>query len=96
MTLYKTRKTVDQTQGGLQYQHQMSENDDLSVMMYAGIRETTQYQSILASVQANPKHPGGVIDLTRHYQHIDTRWNHCDTLFSVPVTLTGGLSTMKP
>ncbi|MCG7387113.1 TonB-dependent receptor PqqU [Pantoea sp. ACRSB] len=91
VTLYNTRKTVDQTQGGLHYQRQMSENDDLSVMMYAGIRETTQYQSIPKSVQLNPKHPGGVIDLTRHYQGIDTRWTHRDTLFSVPVTLTGGL-----
>ncbi|ORN03098.1 TonB-dependent receptor [Pantoea septica] len=91
VTLYNTRKTVDQTQGGLHYQRQMGENDDLSVMMYAGIRETTQYQSILKNVQLRPKHPGGVIDLTRHYQGIDTRWTHRDSLFSVPVTLTGGL-----
>jgi len=91
VTLYNTRKTVDQTQGGLHYQRQMGENDDLSVMMYAGIRETTQYQSIPKTVQLSPKHPGGVIDLTRHYQGIDTRWTHRDSLFSVPVTLTGGL-----
>ncbi|WP_276726427.1 TonB-dependent receptor PqqU [Pantoea septica] len=91
VTLYNTRKTVDQTQGGLHYQRQMGENDDLSVMMYAGIRETTQYQSIPKKVQLSPKHPGGVIDLTRHYQGIDTRWTHRDSLFSVPVTLTGGL-----
>lgn len=91
VTLYNTRKTVDQTQGGLHYQRQMGENDDLSVMMYAGIRETTQYQSIPKSVQSSANHPGGVIDLTRRYQGIDTRWTHRDTLFSVPVTLTGGL-----
>lgn len=91
VTLYNTRKTVDQTQGGLHYQRQMGENDDLSVMMYAGIRETTQYQSIPKNVQLSPKHPGGVIDLMRHYQGIDTRWTHRDSLFSVPVTLTGGL-----
>lgn len=91
VTLYNTRKTVDQTQGGLHYQRQMSENDDLSVMIYAGIRETTQFQSIPASVQGNPAHPGGVIDLTRHYQGIDMRWTHRDTLFTLPVTFTGGL-----
>ena len=56
--LYNTRKTVDQTQGGLRYQRQMSENDDLSVMLYAGMRETTQFQSIPAAVQRNPSHPG--------------------------------------
>lgn len=91
VTLYNTRKTVDQTQGGLHYQRQIGENDDLSVMMYAGIRETTQFQSIPASVQSNPSHPGGVIDLTRHYQGIDTRWTHRDTLLTLPVTFTGGL-----
>lgn len=91
VSLYNTRKTVDQTQGGLHYQRQMGENDDLSVMMYAGIRETTQYQSIPASVQSSASHPGGVISLTRHYQGIDTRWTHRDALFSIPVTLTGGL-----
>jgi iron complex outermembrane receptor protein len=91
VSLYDTRKTVDQTQGGLHYQRQMSENDDLSIMMYAGMRETTQFQSIPASVQSNPAHPGGVISLTRHYQGVDTRWTHRDALFSIPVTLTGGL-----
>jgi iron complex outermembrane receptor protein len=91
VTLYNARKTVDQTQGGLHYQRQMSENDDLSVMMYAGVRETTQYQSIPASSQSNPAHPGGVISLTRHYQGIDTRWTHRDTLFTIPLTITGGL-----
>ncbi|WP_313683517.1 TonB-dependent receptor PqqU [Pantoea sp.] len=91
VTLYNARKTVDQTQGGLHYQRQMSENDDLSVMMYAGVRETTQYQSIPASAQTNAAHPGGVISLTRHYQGIDTRWTHRDTLFSIPLTVTGGL-----
>lgn len=90
--LYNARKTVDQTQAGLHYQRQMSDSDDLSVMMYAGERETTQYQSIPANKQIETKgHPGGVISLARHYQGIDTRWTHRNTLFTVPVTLTGGL-----
>ena len=89
--LYNARKTVDQTQAGLHYQRQMSENDDLSVMMYAGERETTQYQSIPKSVQSNAGHAGGVISLSRHYQGVDTRWTHRDALFSVPLTLTAGL-----
>ncbi|WP_200902262.1 TonB-dependent receptor PqqU [Pantoea sp. RIT-PI-b] len=91
VTLYDARKTVDQTQAGLHYQRQMSENDDLSVMMYAGERETTQYQSIPRATQLNPGYPGGVISLSRHYQGIDTRWTHRDALFTIPVTLTGGL-----
>ncbi|MRS21243.1 TonB-dependent siderophore receptor [Enterobacteriaceae bacterium RIT692] len=91
VTLYDARKTVDQTQAGLHYQRQMSENDDLSVMMYAGERETTQYQSIPKSAQQGVGNAGGVIALSRHYQGIDTRWTHRDALFTIPVTFTGGL-----
>ncbi len=89
--LYNARKTVDQTQAGLHYQRQIGENDDLSVMMYAGERETTQYQSIPKATQQRAGYPGGVISLARHYQGIDTRWTHRDALFSVPLTLTAGL-----
>ncbi len=83
---YNTR----QTQAGLRYERQLSAQDDLSVMMYAGERETTQFQSIPRAPQLKPSHAGGVIDLTRHYQGIDTRLTHRGELL-VPVTLTAGL-----
>ena len=70
---YNTRKNTRQTQAGLRYERQLSAQDDLSVMMYAGERETTQFQSIPRAPQLKPSHAGGVIDLTRHYQGIDTR-----------------------
>lgn len=88
---YNMRKTIKQTQAGLRYERQLSEHDDLSVMMYAGERETTQYQSIPRAPQLNPTHAGGVIDLSRHYQGIDTRWTHRGEL-GVPVTFTTGLN----
>ena len=89
---YNTRKTIKQTQAGIRYDRQLSEQDDLSVMMYAGEREMTQYQSIPASTQReNPAHSGGVIDMQRHYQGIDTRWTHRGELL-VPVTFTTGLN----
>ncbi|HCI5467452.1 TPA: TonB-dependent receptor [Klebsiella quasipneumoniae] len=87
---YNTRKNTRQTQAGLRYERQLSAQDDLSVMMYAGERETTQYQSIPRAPQLKPSHAGGVIDLTRHYQGIDTRLTHRGELL-VPVTLTAGL-----
>lgn len=90
VSLYNARKTVDQTQAGLHYERSMSPNDDLSVMAYAGIREMTQYQSIPYKAQSN-KNKYGVIDLTRHYQGVDTRWTHRDTLFTLPVSATVGL-----
>ncbi len=87
---YNTRKNTRQTQAGLRYERQLSAQDDLSVMMYAGERETTQFQSIPRAPQLKPSHAGGVIDLTRHYQGIDTRLTHRGELL-VPVTLTSGL-----
>ena len=87
---YNTRKNSRQTQAGLRYERQLSAQDDLSVMMYAGERETTQFQSIPRAPQLKPSHAGGVIDLTRHYQGIDTRLTHRGELL-VPVTLTAGL-----
>lgn len=87
---YNTRKNTRQIQAGLRYERQLSAQDDLSVMMYAGERETTQFQSIPRAPQLKPSHAGGVIDLTRHYQGIDTRLTHRGELL-VPVTLTAGL-----
>ncbi|HBS7497264.1 TPA: TonB-dependent receptor [Klebsiella pneumoniae] len=87
---YNTRKNTRQTQAGLRYERQLSAQDDLSVMMYAGERETTQFQSIPRAPQLKPSHAGGVIGLTRHYQGIDTRLTHRGELL-VPVTLTAGL-----
>ena len=87
---YNTRKNTRQTQAGLRYERQLSAQVDLSVMMYAGERETTQFQSIPRAPQLKPSHAGGVIDLTRHYQGIDTRLTHRGELL-VPVTLTAGL-----
>lgn len=89
---YHTRKTVSQTQAGLRYQQALSEQDDFSIMTYAGIRETEQYQSIPYSVQKkSAAHPGGVIDLTRHYQGIDTRWTHHSDTALIPYSITSGL-----
>ena len=88
---YNTRKTLTQTQAGLRYERQLGEHDDLSVMMYAGQRETTQYQSIPRDPQLKATHAGGVIELSRQYQGIDTRWTHRGELL-VPVTFTTGLS----
>ncbi|MET3067858.1 TonB-dependent receptor PqqU [Atlantibacter hermannii] len=89
---YDTRKTIRQTQAGLNYQRALSTSDDLSITAYAGQRETVQYQSIPAGPQRNPTHPGGVIDLSRHYQGVDSRLTHRDTLWTLPVDVTVGLN----
>ncbi|MBN7121414.1 TonB-dependent receptor [Erwinia billingiae] len=88
---YNTRKSLDQTQVGLRYQREMSENDQLTLTTWHGERHTTQYQSIPVAVQNNPAYPGGVIVLERKYSGIDTRWKHQDQIGSVPFSVIGGL-----
>lgn len=88
---FNTRKSLDQTQVGLRYQRDMSENDQLTLTTWHGERHTTQYQSIPLAPQLRPAYPGGVIVLERKYSGIDTRWTHNDSIGAMPVTLTGGL-----
>lgn len=88
---FNTRKTIKQTQAGLRYERQLSVQDDISIMTYAGERETTQYQSIPIDPQLNSSHAGGVITLQRHYQGIDNRWTH-RAEWGIPVTFTTGIN----
>jgi len=88
---FNTRKSLDQTQVGLRYQREMSENDRLTLTTWHGERHTTQYQSIPLAPQLKPAYPGGVIVLERKYSGIDTRWQHQDQFGSVPFSITGGL-----
>jgi iron complex outermembrane receptor protein len=73
---FDTRKTVRQQQVGLIHEARLSPNDRLRVMVYAGTRDTEQFQAIPVAVQANPLHPGGVIGLQREYAGTDLRWTH--------------------
>lgn len=91
-SLYNTRKTVAQTQGGLVYERQINANNDLRAMIYYGQRHTTQYQSIPAIVQANLQHSGGVIDLRRDYAGADLRWTSRQHIADTPLTVIGGIS----
>lgn len=90
---YNTRKTVDQTQGGLVWTRNIDADNDLQLMVYAGQRQTVQFQSIPAAVQAaSTTHAGGVIDLARDYHGLDARWTRRLTLAGGPLTFVGGLS----
>lgn len=70
---YNTRKYIEHTQGGLNYEHRLGDHL-LQLSVYAGQRTTTQYQSIPAGPQANPRHSGGVIDFDRDFGGLSGRW----------------------
>ncbi|MBC5766725.1 TonB-dependent receptor family protein [Ramlibacter albus] len=85
---FNTRKTVHQSQVGLVHERRIAGDDKLRVMVYTGERGTDQYQAIPAAAQANPLHPGGMIDLTRRYGGVDVRW----TAKRGPLEAVAGLS----
>ncbi len=89
---FDTRKTVDQTQGGLIYERRLNAENALQATVYGGRRRTIQYQAIAAATQANPLHPGGVIDLTRDYRGVDLRWSLKTRLQDAPFTVVAGLA----
>jgi iron complex outermembrane receptor protein len=91
-TTFDTRKSMDQTQVGLVYDHRVDAANQLQATFYGGQRSTTQFQSIPVAVQANPLHPGGVIDLARNYAGTDLRWTWRSTLAGAPLTVTSGLA----
>ena len=75
-TDFDTRKTVDQTQGGLQWRHRFTDWGPLAesrVVAYYGQRAVTQWQAIPPGNQASPRSPGGVIDFDRDYHGLDAR-----------------------
>jgi iron complex outermembrane receptor protein len=87
---YDTRKSVDQTQGGVVYQRRIDATNDLRLMVYYGERDTVQFQSIPPAPQASPAQAGGVISLGRAYGGIDARWTSRFALAGMPLTLVGG------
>ncbi len=90
--LFDTRKTVEQTQGGLIYERRIDAVNELRAMVYTGRRTTEQYQSIPVATQGNPLHPGGVISLGSDYSGTDLRWTARTNLADRPFTLVAGIA----
>jgi len=89
---YDTRKTVNQTQLGVVYEHRVDDASTAQVTVYGGSRGTTQFQSIPKSTQAGALNPGGVIVLGRNYEGADLRWTTRTRVFDTPLTLVGGVA----
>ncbi len=89
---FNTRKTVNQRQIGAVYERKVDADTELRLMFYGGERATTQFQAIPVAVQANPQHPGGVIDLARHYGGLDLRWTTRTLMAQKPLEIVSGLA----
>jgi len=89
---FNTRKSVEQTRGGLIYRRALSDALDLRVMGYYGRRLVRQFLSIPIGAQNAPTSSGGVIDLHDGFGGGDTRLSWHTGLLNRPFTLIGGLA----
>lgn len=89
---FNTRKSVNQTQGGLVYERRIDVANVMALTAYYGERGTEQFQSIPVAAQTSLLHPGGVIDLSRAYGGMDLRWTFKGQLLQAPLTLVTGLA----
>jgi iron complex outermembrane receptor protein len=96
---FNTRKSLQQTQVGTTYERRLSATHSIALTAYAGHRSMEQYQSIplknsagTINIQENPRHAGGVIEMSRNYAGMDARWSGKFSDAPVPVTVTAGLA----
>jgi iron complex outermembrane recepter protein len=87
---FNTRKSLQQQQGGLIYDLQISAAQSLRVLGYLGHRTVQQFLSIPASTQTSPTSAGGVVDLNRNYGGADVRWSWQGVLAGQPLTWVMG------
>ncbi|WP_213071135.1 TonB-dependent receptor [Acinetobacter sp. 2JN-4] len=91
---FDVRKNIEQTQTGVTWSKPINDQHELYMMGYWGNRQVTQYQSIPASAQANPRHAGGVIDFDRNYYGADFRWTGKELLPNTSISLGVALDSM--
>ncbi len=89
---FKTRKSLQQQQGGLIYDLTLSDAQSVRVVGYLGHRVVEQFLSIPASAQASPTSAGGVVDLNRNYGGADARWSWQGLLADQPISWVMGAS----
>jgi iron complex outermembrane receptor protein len=87
---FKTRKSLQQQQGGLIYDLDISDAQQLRVLGYLGHRIIEQYLSIPVGSQAAPGSSGGVVDLNRNFGGADARWSWQGLLADQPITWVMG------
>jgi iron complex outermembrane receptor protein len=89
-TLFNTRKTIDQTQGGAAVDYRINADANLHVAGYGGRRMIRQYLALLGSL---PLSSGGVTDLDRDFEGIGARVDWHSKVLGGPLTLTVGADT---
>lgn len=75
-TRFNTRKSIDNSQGGLVYEHRFSAANTVKLIGYMGTRQIEQFLAIPRGAQIPVTSPGGVVDLDREFGGLGLRWTH--------------------
>ncbi|WOD11580.1 TonB-dependent receptor [Pseudomonas sp. NyZ704] len=91
---YDTRKTVRHNQAGLNYTRRLSNDDQITAMVYGGERYVQQYLAFEGDDNAETGEPGsgGVIQLDRRFGGGELGWQRNTELFGLPVELAAGVT----
>ncbi|HZT02849.1 MAG TPA: TonB-dependent receptor [Steroidobacteraceae bacterium] len=90
--LFNTRKSLQQQQGGLILQLELTDRQSLRLMGYYGHRSVLQFLSIPLAAQKAPTSAGGVVDLDRTFGGGDARWTWEGPLAGRPLSWVAGVS----
>ena len=89
-TLFNTRKTINQVQGGAAVDQALDADTSVRVTGYYGRRLVRQYLALTGSGATSS---GGVVDLDRNYGGVGVRLLWKGQLFDRPLTLNVGADT---
>jgi iron complex outermembrane receptor protein len=89
---FNTRKSLEQQQGGLIYDLNLTDTQAIRLLGYYGHRSVEQYLSIPVGAQTPATSAGGVIDLNRKFGGGDARWSWQGSLADRPLSWVVGFS----
>ena len=87
---FNTRRSLDNTQGGLIWDNALSARDSLRVLAYVGSRSNEQFLAVPIDSQLAATSSGGVSSLDRNIAGAGVRWTTRQQLFDTPLTFTAG------
>jgi iron complex outermembrane recepter protein len=89
---FNTRKSLEQQQGGLIYDLDLTDRQSIRVLGYYGHRDVEQFLAIPIGTQNPATSAGGVVDLDRKFGGGDVRWSWRGELAGRPLSWVAGVA----
>lgn len=90
--LFDTRKSLSQSQTGVNWDSRIDQDNRFQINSYVGERSLQQFLSTPVAAQVSAKSSGGVINLDRNYFGLDGRWVHDQIIGGLPLKFSLGLN----